>query len=464
MAYVTKQQDKNLVPALAAACVGILLLSINVSRYLFNNEKWVVQPALVADRSGARMFSYNPRIDILMNKLQAGSLLDRNGRLLATSKPELINRQKDSLRVGIPAYNLDSAMHRRPDRYYPFAENMFFWTGDANTGVFNGGTNGYFAEYEHAAELRGFQTPVTSYAVVANRYQEDRFLPRGVKEMTVSKRDFSALSHLLLSGINSKEVEAFKKRNRDVHLTMDARLQTAIQRSIAQDDSLQDNRVSVVIMEDSTGDVLTSAVYPLPPVSNWEALTMTSREQNTLAQWMTTTDLGFTHATQPGSTVKIATTVAAFNKLGMDAAQKTFTVRADERIRTKGPEPDETGSIGLERAVVKSNNVYFIKLANEEKLGEEMVNVYLKTGMFLRGLGGYYYEKGALNNAQESKWKDLWRKTELDTRPRYNPNNIRLTRAKGVSGMAWGQGELIATPAAVARLAAGVANDGIIIA
>ena len=30
---------------------------------------------------------------------------------------------------------------------------MFFWTGDANTGVFSGGTNGYFAEYEHAAEL-----------------------------------------------------------------------------------------------------------------------------------------------------------------------------------------------------------------------------------------------------------------------------------------------------------------------
>jgi hypothetical protein len=88
MKFITRQQDKNLVPALLAACLGIILLSVNVSRYLFNNKKWVVEPALVADRSGARMFSYNPRINILMNRLQAGNLLDRKGQILATSHPE----------------------------------------------------------------------------------------------------------------------------------------------------------------------------------------------------------------------------------------------------------------------------------------------------------------------------------------------------------------------------------------
>ncbi|HVE60477.1 MAG TPA: FtsW/RodA/SpoVE family cell cycle protein, partial [Chitinophagaceae bacterium] len=56
MNYISKQQDKNLVPALVAACIGLLLLTVNISRYLFNNTKWVVQPALVADRSGSRMF------------------------------------------------------------------------------------------------------------------------------------------------------------------------------------------------------------------------------------------------------------------------------------------------------------------------------------------------------------------------------------------------------------------------
>jgi cell division protein FtsW (lipid II flippase) len=461
MNYISKQQDKNLVPALIAACMGILLLAVSISQYLLNNNKWVVQPALVADRGGARMFSYNPRIAILMNRLQAGNLYDRDGVLLATSKPDLIRKQRAKLAVaGAQGYNIDSAMHKRLDRYYPFEEQMFFWTGDANTGVFNGSSNGYFAEYEHAAELRGFKLPTTNYNVTAHRYREDRFLARGVKEMTVVKKDYSALSPLLLAGINSKEVEAFKNRNRDVRLTMDAGLQTSIQNSIAADTALLDNRVSVVIMESGTGDVLTSAVYPLPPIHDWEKLTMTNTEQNQLAGWMTTTDLGFTLATQPGSTAKLITTMASFNKLGLAAANKTYHVATRERIRTKGIEPDETGVITLEKAVAKSNNVYFIKLANEEHLQEDMATLYLKTGMFLHGVGGYYYGREKQNTAQEEKWRGLWRKTEFNTKPRYDPNNIRRTRAKGISGMAWGQGELIATPAAVARLASGIANNG----
>lgn len=461
MTYISKQQDKNLVPALIAACLGIMLLTINVSRYLFNNKKWVVQPSLVADKSGARMFSYNPRIAILMNRLQAGNLYDRTGVVLATSKPQIIRKQHSKLvKAGVVDYNLDSAMHKRLDRYYPFDEQTFFWTGDANTGVFNGSSNGYFAEYEHAAELRGFKLPTTSYTATASRYREDRFLARGVKEMTVVKRDYSALAPLLLAGINSQEVDAFRNRNRDVQLTVDAGLQTSIQNSIARDTSLADNRVSVVIMEANTGDVLTSAVYPLPPVHNWEQLTMSTADQNQLSQWMTTSDLGFTYATQPGSTAKVLTSLASFNKLGMEAANKRYNVTMADRIRTKGLEPDETGDISLERAVVKSNNVYFIKLANQEHLQEDMATLYLKTGMFLHGVGGYYYGRREENTKQEEKWRELWRKTEFNTKPRYDPNNVHRTRAKGISGMSWGQGELIATPAAVARLVSGVANNG----
>lgn len=463
MEFITKQQDKNLVPALLSASVAVLLLTITVSRYIANNKKWVVQPALVADRSGLRMFSYNPRIAILMNKLEAGQLYDRNGQVLATSNPDLIRKQNSTLEESGLSYNLDSAVHKRVDRYYPFEEQAFFWVGDANTGVFNGSTNGYFAEYEHAAELRGFHTPTTSFNTIANRYREDRFLPRGVKEMTVSKRDYAALAPLLLAGVNSEEVAAFKKRNRDVKLAVDARLQTTIQQSIAQDDSLKKSRVSVVIMEDETGDVLTSAVYPLPTVKDWELLTMTTAEQNRLSGWHTNADLGFTYATQPGSTAKVLTAMAAFNKLGPSVVNKTFTVSRAERIRTKGIEPDETGTINMERALVKSNNVYFIKLANQEHLQEDMASLYMKTGMFLRGVGGYYYNKGANNEKQEDKWLNYWRKTEFNTKPKYDPSNIRRTRAKGISGMAWGQGELIATPASIARLVSGVANKGVLV-
>ncbi|SHM20902.1 FtsW/RodA/SpoVE family cell cycle protein [Mucilaginibacter sp. OK098] len=465
MAFITKQQDRNLVPALLAACIGVLLLIVNISGYLFDSKKWIVKPALVADRSGGRMFSYNPRLAILMNKLQAGTLYDRHGRILATSNPNLIRKQENLLNAaGAEHYDLDSAMHKRLTRYYPFEDQMFFWVGDVNTGVFNGSTNGYFAEYEHAAELRGFKMPTSTYNVHASRFREDRFLPIGVKEMSVSKKDYSALAPLLIAGINSADVEAFKKRNRDVQLTMDAELQTGIQRSIAADTSLNDNRVSVVVMQATTGDVLASAVYPLPPVHNYDQLTMPVAEQNKLSQWITTSDLGFTYATQPGSTAKVLTAMASFNKLGLAANDVKFHVSTEERIRTKGIEPDETGVISLERAIAKSNNVYFIKLANEEHLQEDMATLYLKAGMFLHGVGGYFYNKKPENLDQEEKWRELWRKTEFNTKPRYDPNNIHKTRAKGISGMAWGQGELIATPAAVARLVSSVANNGALVA
>jgi len=464
MQYITRQQDRNLVPALVAACAGLILLSINVGRYLLNNRDWVVQPALVADRGGARMFSYNPRIDILMNRLQAGALYDRKGRLLATSKPETLAAQRDTLAsAGISPASVATLSHRRQDRYYPFGAHMFFWTGDANTGIFKGGTNGYFAEYQHDAALRGFETPLLSYTVSASRFRERRFLPGRATEMTVTRKDYSALAPLLIAGINSPEVEAFKQQNRDVQLSMDAGLQTALQLGFAADDSLQDNRISVVILETGNGDVLASAGWPLPLVDDWDLMNMPVGERNLLPFWTAHTDLGFTHATQPGSTAKVATALAAFNKLGPGAAGKNITVRQQDLIRIKSPEPDEPGNISLERALVRSNNSYFIRLANEEQLQEEMAQLYMQTGMFLRGVGGYYYQRQPHNEEREAEWMRYWRDTEFRSLRRYDRNDIRKTRGSGVSGMAWGQGELMATPAAVARLASGVANNGVLL-
>jgi hypothetical protein len=461
MQYISRQQDRNLVPALAAACTGVVLLGISITRYITNSSKWVVTPALVADRSGARIFSYNPRIAILMKRLEAGTLYDRNGQVLATSDPKLILQQKASLMAtGLDAGKLDEVVHQRLDRYYPFAEHMFFWTGDMNTGAFMGSTNGYFGEYEHMADLRGFPAPETNFKVTATRYRPSRFLPERTTDMTVRKRDFSALAPLLLAGINSKEVADFKKRNRDVKMTVDASLQTRIQTALQQQDIAPKSRISVVVMDASNGDVLTSAAYPLPAIDNPEQMQLSVAEQNRLPYWITNTDIAFTHATQPGSTAKLVTAMAAFNKLGMAAAQKVIIVRPQDLIRRGGGEPDQAGAITIEQGIVRSNNPFFIRLANEAKLEEEMAMIYMQAGMFLRGVGGYYYEGDLKNTERQSKWLALWRKTEFRSIHSYNPNNIYPGRARGVSGMAWGQGELVATPAALARVVSAIANNG----
>ncbi|NTS43552.1 FtsW/RodA/SpoVE family cell cycle protein [Flavisolibacter sp. BT320] len=461
MKYIARQQDRNIMPALIAAIIGVTMLGVNIGQYLFNPSHWVVQPALVADRSGARMFSYNPRIAVLMNRIGAGNLLDRKGRVLATGNPQGFLQQQDSLiSAGLDPAALQALSHKRLDRYYPFYESMFFWVGDMNTGAFMGSTNGYFAEYEHMAELRGFPAPETKFDVKASRFRENRFLPRVETEMTVARRDFQALATLLLAGINSEEVEKFKQRNRDVHMTVDAAMQTQLQQSLQNLDTLKNSRISIVIMEDNTGDVLASASYPAAPVNDREMMSLTNAEQNSLPYFITTEDLGFTHATQPGSTAKLITAAAAFNKLGLAAAKKTIAVRPGDLIRTRGEEPDEAGNISIQRGIVRSNNPFFIRLANEERLEEEMGDIYLKAGLFLRGVGGYYYDTDFTPTARQERWKDIWRETEFASIRSYNRNDIRKTRGRGISGMAWGQGELISTPASMARVASAIANGG----
>ncbi|MEJ7676510.1 MAG: hypothetical protein WKG06_01245 [Segetibacter sp.] len=104
---------------------------------------------------------------------------------------------------------------------------------------------------------------------------------------------------------------------------------------------------------------LASASYPLPPVNDWDMLTLSEAELNKFPGWNVNSDIGFTHATQPGSTAKLVTALAAFNKLGEVAATKTIRVLPQDLIRVNGPEPDEAGDITIERAIVKSNNSFY---------------------------------------------------------------------------------------------------------
>lgn len=462
MKYMSEKQDHNLVPALLAALSAVILLAVHTGKYSLFPSKWLVKPALVADRNGSRLFSYNPRIGILLQRLEAGNIYDRKGLLLATSQPDLIRQQYHLLKgAGLNSFALDSSLLSRSERYYPFADQLFFWIGNANNGVFTGGNNGYFAEYAHNAELRGFKMPAENMHVSSSIYREGRFLPRRYQEMTVRRKDYEALIPILKSGLDTTEISGFKKRNRDIKLTVDAGLQTHLQLALAQNPTLKQNRVSVVVLSSANGDVLASAAFPLPPVQDWETLTLPLTAQTKIPGWLNTADPGFTVATQPGSTVKVLTALAAFNKLGNAAARKSYVISANERIRTSGAEPDEIGQIDMQRAIVRSNNVYFIKLANEEKLAPQMTRLYGQTGMFLNGVGGYYYSRKQPDQEQLEAWQEYWDKTVFASP--YRPAQLYKFRASGLSGLAWGQGELVATPAAVARLAAGIANDGLLI-
>jgi membrane peptidoglycan carboxypeptidase len=122
--------------------------------------------------------------------------------------------------------------------------------------------------------------------------------------------------------------------------------------------------------------------------------------------WMTTTDLGFTLCqSQPGSTAKLITSMASFNKLGLAAANKNISMWHRGNVSVpKVLNLMKQAVITLERAVAKSNNVYFIKLANQEHLeGRYGHAIPMKTGMFLHGVGGYYFSRGKKNTCPGRK-------------------------------------------------------------
>jgi cell division protein FtsI/penicillin-binding protein 2 len=108
--------------------------------------------------------------------------------------------------------------------------------------------------------------------------------------------------------------------------------------------------------------------------------------------------------------------------------------------------------------------VFFIRMANDYQLDNELSDLYLTTGMKVGYKGGYNFsDPYSLEEKQTIKqyWIDsiysmnrsfYYKKRLYGSRNRYNGE---------FSGIAWGQGQLGATPVSLARVAASIANGGV---
>ena len=127
-------------------------------------------------KSGTPVFSYNPRIEKLMKLVAAGDIYDRNGLVVATSQRQKITATADSLQeAGINKQSLQEIVTKRVNRFYPFDADLFYWTGDYNSKLFWGQSNGYFAEARHLTALRGFGVSRNRLDSVHSNYKPDRF-------------------------------------------------------------------------------------------------------------------------------------------------------------------------------------------------------------------------------------------------------------------------------------------------
>lgn len=460
---------------------------------------YLVRPACVVNLDGALTMEYNPRIELLMQHLDAGNIYDRNGVLLATSRPSDVAEQFAQLRqAGAEGTAMERMMKRRQRRYYPFADQMFFMLGDYNTRTLwsntDGMPSGYMAENRHLTELRGFDNVVrdgnrVQQDVVTTRfYRQSPFLPPTPQTMAFTRYDYSdpALLEMLRDGIGSKAVAQWNERRpaRDLTLTIDARLQVQLQNDIR--DAVERSpqwrgrnrlRASVVVLDAAHGDLLCSANYPLPDQDTLRLLAgsgMHTYNDYALQRAYTDRDLGLTYQTQPGSTAKVMSAMAGLMRMGDDAARQTYVVHAQETVEPSSVEP--WGEVSMERAIVQSSNCYFVNLVHDHNLYPELETIYAAVGARIdhprlrrddafASHTPYFFDRAAfadtlgfgsemqyLQNLGLSTWRNY--KQNMAAEGRYAPMSWWQC------GMAWGQGMLTATPLNMARVVSVVANDG----
>lgn len=507
-----KKYNEPLISSCISYSVLGLLLAVVLSVYMiFDRNDTLIRTGLFANTAGIRSYVYNPRIQVLIDKLQMETIYDRNGQILSTSDREKALEKCDSLRdmFGINLAE-DYRSHSRLKRYYPFGMHTFFMTGDFNdkiqwnTSVSN--PYGFNAENRYLAQLRGFDNlkrdssgkPLI-HDIPVPAYKPSRFLPafKRNEDYRIAKYDYSDLLDMLKDGVSGhreiKEIE--RKEAVPVTLTIDAvlqaRLQTELADYAARVESLKDNRklrISVVVLKAATGDLLCSSNYPLPQKEVLDSIERNNvyvyNEKDPHKKAYTDRDLGLSYQTHPGSTAKIMTSLAAFKKCGSDVSLMTYDVDYAEIIENgKVKEPFSSinrrrigKNVSMTEAIIQSSNCYFVNLLNDKQLYKELGEVYAVVGARLDGHEGrsnvtpyYFYDsefvsrKAFDEEAQYLAKEGLKLYSDYETNYRPEGNFKKFSRFKGSAdywGIAYGQGQLYASPLNMARVASIVANDG----
>lgn len=515
---------KNLFAGMTLFFVGVLcVVAFNGYYQLFVSGKTQLRPAITADAHGMRVLDYNPRINQLIEMLDRGNIYDRNGLLLATSVREALpSAQAVQESLGFTVPGLDRKQFIRQKRYYTLGNHTVFMVGDVNRSDvfvnFSGSTPmGYLAESENLEYLKGFKSTdsIPRYVDVAVPFRKYvRFLEPVADTVKYLLRDYSVLlPGLAQPKYRNKWVEEWNaaREQRDLHLAMDARLQTLLQ--LKMENYIKNNlsgykdvRASVVVMNAGSGDVLSSANYPLPAADSIVRLRSLTYKGKTLdrfgdvpSEWrpgkpVTERDLGLTFQTAPGSTAKVLTAMAGLQKLNSEMMSTGYQIKPFMSVEPAGSEPNVTtggknrnggSTTYLEDAIKYSSNCYFIMLLNDKDLYSPLATIYenlgLTIGRSVIGNKEFRVNSFMLNPSERTEVSDhrfdfrmaefrehgladykryMKTKGQLPANTPWARNQNRMSSIQNYTGIAWGQGRLTASPFNMAMAAGVVGNNG----
>jgi peptidoglycan glycosyltransferase len=278
---------------------------------------------------------------------------------LATSRPDEIASLGTIYRAAgvTPARACD----RTESRCYPLGGFTFHLTGDWNAQSNWGARNSSYIERDSDAQLKGYDDRARAVEVVN---------PRTGKRQAAIARDYRELLPLVRERYwkKSATVEGLRARNRDVHTSIDARLQMRASAALRnQIDAGRHARGAAVVLDPDSGEVLASVSYPWP-----SDVTSNAADPSPAGPWLDRARYGLY---PPGSVFKLVIAGAA---LRSGAAGNTFSCvrlpggRVGNYIRGSSrpvrDDPKDTvphGTIGLHAGLVVSCNAYFAQLAQQ---------------------------------------------------------------------------------------------------
>ena len=486
---------------------GVCLTYFN---YQFvNRDNILVRPLFVTNNTGAPVIEYNPRIQILTDLLHSGNIYDRNGVLLATNNADTLHSHKGDYEEC--SLNIDKVLSSGKKRLYPFGAHTLFMTGDLNE-QFLSENYGYMADVRHLSYLRGFdnqkydeQGNPIKLTLVSSKYSYSPFLPESeyVSDDSYSLRDYSILLPLLKEGIKNNDrvdeinnrISSFWHSNdinpKDIHLTIDAKLQYSIQEEMTRYVEKNYNtpgwnrlRISAVILDADNGDLLTSANYPLPDISTIKENNVIYSDRNKGKNWKAYTDmdLGLKYPTAPGSTAKVMSALAGIKKEGKQATEHIYKVDSLERIEVfRNGDGEPTGNVTMQDAIVISSNCYFVNLVNNVNLYKNLSDLYKTVGvqcnfrnedgkavhllpysLFYTENDKLYRKWDALFNSSAAKALSKFEKYDSHRKnPKFKKAEEKYRKMNDTEwALAWGQGIIEATPLAMSRVASMVVQSG----
>jgi cell division protein FtsW (lipid II flippase)/cell division protein FtsI/penicillin-binding protein 2 len=388
-------------------------------------DRTVAATALTVQADGVRRFEYNPRLLAAAQQIVRGTIYDRNGIPLATSHVADVQEHAAALTaLGVSPADVCAAS---ATRCYPFGGLTFHLLGDWRSQVNWAAPNTSFVERDSDVTLRGYDDHARVVEIAD---------PRTGAVTRVLRRDFTELVPLLRYRYRPQHesVQRLLTRPRDVRLSIDIRLQLKVAGLLKAgiDKSGQQAGAAVVMLP--SGHVLASVSYPWPQAPP-DAAVGPPAGARAEAGDPSLLDRARYGVYPPGSSFKLVTAIAALRKDPGLARQSFTCVRLpDGRVGQRIPgwarpirdDPADTtphGTVEMERGLIVSCNAYFAQLG-------------------LRLGGPALQETAAL--------------FEIPLGQPESAGQLRDT----LPFAAYGQGQVLATPFKMARVAATIAADG----